>query len=116
MTTTQSPATHLVDDVRSGLWAAVPRGAQLDARSFAARHRVTTGVLLAHVPALVLIGLVRGVGGWLLWGQLAVIVVLTVLGLVLRGQGARAVAVSLGLVIGADVLLHVGGGLTDLHI
>jgi len=116
VTTTQSPATHLVDDVRSGFWAAVPRGAQLDARSFAARHRVTTGVLLAHVPALVLIGLVRGVGGWLLWGQLAVIVVLTVLGLVLRGQGARAAAVSLGLVVGADVLLHVGGGLTDLHI
>ncbi len=116
MTTTQPPATHPDDDVRSGFWAAVPRGAQLDARSFAARHRVTTGVLAAHVPALVLIGLVRGVGGWLLWGQLAVIVVLTVLGLVLRSQGARAAAASLGLMIGADVLLHVGGGLTDLHI
>jgi signal transduction histidine kinase len=116
VTTTQLRPTNPHDDVRSGVWAAVPRGAQLDARSFATRHRVTTGVLAAHVPALVLIGLVRGVGGWLLWGQLAVIVVLTVLGLVLRDQGARAAAVSLGLMVGADVLLHVGGGLTDLHI
>ena len=60
MTTTEPPTTHPDDDVRSGVWAAVPRGAQLDARSFAARHRVTTGVLAAHVPALVLIGLARG--------------------------------------------------------
>ena len=114
MTTQLRPAHP--DDVRGGWWAAVPQGAELDAGSFAARHRVTTAVLVAHVPVLVLIGLVRGVGGWLLWGQLAVIVLLSVLGLALRGQGARAVAVSLGLVIGADVLLHVGGGLTDLHI
>ncbi|WP_100501358.1 hypothetical protein [Geodermatophilus chilensis] len=104
------------DDGRGGFWAAVPRGAQLDARSFAAHHRVTTAVLVAHVPALTLIGLVRGVGGWLLWGQLAVIAVLVVLGVVLRGQVARASAVGLGLMIGADVLVHVGGGLTDLHI
>ena len=54
--------------------------------------------------------------GWLLWGQLAAIVVLLVLGQVLRSQVARASAVSLGLMIGADVLVHVGGGLTDLHI
>ena len=116
--TTTSPvrAAHTDDDVRTGFWAAIPRGAQLDARSFAARHRVTTGMLVAHVPALALIGLARGVGGWLLWGQLAVVAVLVVLGLALPGQVARASAVCLGLMIGADVLLHVGGGLTDLHI
>ena len=44
------------------------------------------------------------------------IVVLLVLGQVLRSQVARASAVSLGLMVGADVLVHVGGGLTDLHI
>jgi methyl-accepting chemotaxis protein-like sensor len=116
VTSTPVRAAHSDDDVRSGLWAAVPRGARLDARSFGARHRVTTGVLIAHVPALAVIGLVRGVGGWLLWGQLAVIAVLVVLGLASRGQVARAAAVGLGLMVGADVLLHVGGGLTDLHI
>ena len=116
MTTTQLRAAHPDDVVRTGFSAAIPRGGRLDARSFSARHRVTTGMLVAHVPALALIGLVGGVGGWLLWGQLAVIAVLVVLGLALRGQVARASAVCLGLMIGADVLLHVGGGLTDLHI
>lgn len=115
MITTPVHAPHS-DDVRNGLWAAIPRGARLDARSFSARHRVTTGILVAHVPVLCLIGLARGVGGWLLWGQLAVIAVLVVLGLTFRSQVARASAVCLGLMVGADVLVHVGGGLTDLHI
>jgi methyl-accepting chemotaxis protein len=103
-------------DVRGGFWASIPRGARLDSKSFQARHRVTVGVLVAHLPVLAAIGLVRGVGGWLLWGQLAAIAVMVVLGLGLRGQAARASAVCLGLMVGADVLVHVGGGLTDLHI
>ncbi|WP_448612097.1 methyl-accepting chemotaxis protein [Geodermatophilus sp. URMC 60] len=77
---------------------------------------MTTGMLVAHVPVLALIGVVRGVGGWLLWGQLAVIAVTVALAFALRGQVARASAVGLGLMVGADVLVHVGGGLTDLHI
>ena len=105
MTTTLVHAAHPDDEVRSGFRAAIPRGAQLDARSFRARHRVTTGMLIAHVPVLAVVGLVRGVGGWLLWGQLAVIAVLVVLGLTLRNQVARAAAVGLGLMVGADVLL-----------
>jgi len=40
----------------------------------------------------------------------------TSLGRLLRSQAARASAVSLGLMVGADVLVHAGGGLTDLHI
>ena len=58
----------------------------------------------------------RGVSGWLLWGQLAAIVVLLVLGQVLRTQVIRASAISLGLMVGADVLVHVTGGLTDMHV
>jgi uncharacterized protein YoxC len=100
----------------TGFWAGVPRGVRLDERSFVSRHRIISAVLALHPPALAAIGLVRGVSGWLLWGQLAAIVVLLVLGQVLRGQVVRASAVSLGLMVGADVLVHVGGGLTDLHI
>ncbi|WNV76850.1 methyl-accepting chemotaxis protein [Geodermatophilus sp. DSM 44513] len=115
MTETRTqPATD--EESRGGLWAAIPRGAQLDARSFRSRHRVTTGLLVAHLPVLALIGLSRGVGGWLLWGQLAAMAVLVLLGVALSGQVARASAVGLGLMVGADVLVHVGGGLTDLHI
>ena len=100
----------------SGFLASIPRGARLDENSFRPRHRIISAVLALHPPVLAAIGTARGVGGWLLWGQLAVIVVLLVLGQVLRTQVARASAVSLGLMVGADVLVHVSGGLTDMHI
>jgi hypothetical protein len=108
--TTTSPGSP------SGFWAGVPRGVRLDERAFLTRHRIISAVLALHPPVLAAIGLVRGVSGFLLWGQLAVIVVLLVAGQVLRSQVTRASAVSLGLMVGADVLVHVGGGLTDLHI
>jgi len=100
----------------AGFWAGIPRGVRLDERAFVTRHRIISGVLAVHPPALAAIGLVRGVGGVLLWGQLAAIVALLIVGQVLRSQVARASAVSLGLMIGADVLVHVTGGLTDMHI
>ena len=100
----------------SGFWAGVPRGVRLDERAFLTRHRIISAVLALHPPVLAAIGLGRGVSGFLLWGQLAVIVVLLVGGQVLPSQVTRASAVSLGLMVGADVLVHVGGGLTDLHI
>jgi methyl-accepting chemotaxis protein len=100
----------------TGFWAAVPRGVRLDERAFRSRHRIISAVLLLHPPALAVIGLMRGVGGWLLWGQIAVIAGALAVGQLGRSQVLRASAVSLGLMIGADVLVHVGGGLTDLHI
>jgi methyl-accepting chemotaxis protein len=106
-TTTSRPSAFL---------AGIPRGARLDERSFLSRHRIISAVLALHAPVLAAIGLARGVSGWLLWGQLAAIVVLLVLGQGLRAQVARAGGVSLGLMIGADVLVHVTGGLTDMHI
>ncbi|SOE02432.1 methyl-accepting chemotaxis protein [Blastococcus haudaquaticus] len=100
----------------SGFLGSIPRGARLDERSFLGRHRIISAVLVVHLPALAAIGMARDVSGWLLWGQLAAIAVLLVLGQTVRAQVARASAVSLGLMIGADVLVHVSGGLTDMHI
>src|SRR4051812_12522825 len=100
----------------SGFRARVPRGARLDEASFRPRHRIISAVLAVHPPVLATIGLVRGVGGLLLWGQLAAIVALLVVGQVMSSQVVRAGAISLGLMIGADVLVHVSGGLTDMHI
>jgi methyl-accepting chemotaxis protein len=100
----------------TGFWAGIPRGARLAEASFLSRHRIISAVLAVHLPVLAALGVVRGVGGLLLWGQLAAIVVLVVLGQVLGSQVARASAVSLGLMVGADVLVHVSGGLTDMHI
>jgi hypothetical protein len=112
-----SPAEFAPSEPAStGFWAGVPRGARLDEDAFRGRHLILSAILGLHLPALAAIGLVRGVGGWLLWGQLAAIVVVLLLGQTLRSQVARASAVSLGLMVSADVLVHVGGGLTDLHI
>ncbi|GAB3354055.1 methyl-accepting chemotaxis protein [Modestobacter lapidis] len=94
----------------------IPRTVPLEEPAFRARHRVISVVLAAHLPVLAAIGVIRDVGGLLLWGQLAVMVVLLLAGQLFSGQAARGSAVSLGLMIGADVLVHVGGGLTDLHI
>ena len=94
----------------------LPRGARLDEAAFAPRHRVLWRLLLAHLPALAVMAVVRDVGGPLVWGQLAGVALLLLSGRVLRSQAGRASAVALGLMVCADVLLHIGGGLTDLHI
>lgn len=103
-------------DGTGGLWSVLPRGAVLDEAAFGTRHRLLWMFLLVHLPVLAGIGLVRGVGGVMLWGQLVVLALIAVLAQVFTSQVARASVVSLGLMICADVLVHVGGGLTDLHI
>ena len=75
-----SPLAEPTTSGRTGFWAGIPRGARLDERHFASRHRIIAAVLAVHLPVLAAIGLARGVSGWLLWGQLAAIVALLVLG------------------------------------
>ena len=113
---TSTTSTGPTQPRTTGFWSKVPQGVRLDEPSFRSRHRIISAVLAVHLPGLAALGLARGVSGWLLWGQLAAIVVLLIGGQVLRSQLARASAVSLGLMVAADVLVHVGGGLTDLHI
>ncbi len=99
-----------------GLPGWIPRGAVLDETAFRPRHRVIFAVLAVHPPVLVGIALTRHVHGWLFWAELAAIVLALVLGLALRSRVARASAVGAGLMVSAGALVHVGGGLTDLHI
>jgi hypothetical protein len=107
--TTQSPQP-------AGFWAAVPRGVKLDERSFRSRHRIIAGILFAHPPALFAIGVWQHQHGLVLWLELGAIVLMAVLGQVLRSQVARASAVGIGLMLSAGTLVHVSGGLTDMHI
>ena len=87
MTTTQSEPGAAPE---TGLWSRLPKGVRLDEPSFRSRHRIISAVLAVHVPALAAIGLARGVSGWLLWGQLAAIVVALVARL--RSCAARSPA------------------------
>ena len=88
----------------------------LDEEAFAARHAVLLSVMVVQVPLLAVLGLVRESTGPQLWGPLAVVLVLALGARRLSSQGGRSSAVALGLMLCADVLVHVGGGLTDLHI
>jgi methyl-accepting chemotaxis protein len=108
--TTSQPATP------SGFLASIPRGVRLDEASFRSRHRIIAGILAVHPPALLAIGYWQHHHGSVLWLELGAIVVLTLLGYGLRSQVARASAVGVGLMLSAGTLVHVSGGLTDMHI
>lgn len=94
---------------------ALPGGNSLDDRSFQRRHQLLLGLLLAHVPALL-------VAGWLTDhspGHLAFDVVpllgLACAGLWLPHRGLRTVAATLGLVLSAAAFVHLTGGVTEAH-
>jgi methyl-accepting chemotaxis protein len=94
----------------------IPLGVRLDEPAFAVRHRWLLSVLFVQVPVLAALALVRGEHDLDLWIAIALIVASGAAGARLRSQGGRSSAVSLGLMLCADVLLHAGGGLQDLHI
>jgi methyl-accepting chemotaxis protein len=101
----------------TGFWANIPRGVHLDEASFRSRHRIIAGILAVHPPVLLAIGYWQHhTHGVSLWLELAGIVAMLVLAHVLRSQVARASAVGVGLMLSAGTLVHVSGGLTDMHI
>jgi len=107
----------------------LPRGGQLDERQFAQRHVLLWWLLVVHLPVLAVLGHLHlqaagssghgghdGGGGLALWSQLGAVVVLAVVARAPVRQAVRSGAVGLGLMASASVLVHAGGGLTDLHI
>jgi methyl-accepting chemotaxis protein len=93
---------------------------RLSDAAFAARHRVLRAILWVHVPLVGIVALATGEGtsgpyALQLWGVVAGILLCAVLGGLLQTRRAAAVTVSVGLLLGADGLVHAGGGLTDLH-
>ena len=75
------------------------------------------GVLAAHPPIIAAIAVWRGeFMNTTLWLYLTAMVAALLLGVTLRSQVGRAAAVGFGLMAGASGPLHVGGGMTDLHI
>ena len=105
----------------------VPRGARLSEDEFRTRHDALSIVLLLHLPLLGSLSLwwhpeggLSGPGGcgcgWVPIAGLAAIVALLVVGRVARSQGVRAAAVSTGLIGTSCLLVHISGGMTDLHL
>ena len=113
-------------DIPSGRsW--VPRGARLSEDQFRTRHDALSVVLLLHLPLLGVLALFwspegglsgpDGCGcGWVAVTGLATIVAMLVIGRLASSQTVRAAAVSTGLVLSSCVLVHISGGMTDLHL
>jgi Methyl-accepting chemotaxis protein (MCP) signalling domain len=95
----------------------LPRGGQLPAQRFEARHRVLLWILVGHVPALALIAIAGGQaahrGNLVL--LLGTVLALAAVGALARGRLLKASAVSLGLLSCAAILIHITGGQTSMH-
>jgi methyl-accepting chemotaxis protein len=92
-------------------------GLRLSDEAFARRHRVLRGILWLHVPFLAVLAYVGHGSGHprVLWAVIGGAAACGVLSEATGTRRARAMAVSLGLLLAADALVHGGGGLTDLH-
>jgi diguanylate cyclase len=97
------------------LWF-LPEGRRLSDQVWAQRHRGLTWLLWAHIPVLYVFAILRGfapLGGAL---QCLVIVVPAALALVPQfSRNLRSASTSIGLVIGASVLVHLADGSTEAH-
>jgi len=105
----------------------LPRGARLTDSEFQARHDALSLILLLHLPLLGSLALwwhpeggLSGPGGcscgWIPIVGLATLVGLLVIGRVATSQTVRAAAVGSGLILSSCVLVHISGGMTDLHL
>jgi diguanylate cyclase len=94
----------------------LPEGRRLSDEVWAQRHRGLTWFLWAHIPALYIFALLRGVQP--LSGALQVSVLAVPAGIAMipsLSRNIRSSSTSIGLVIGASVLVHLAGGSTVAH-
>src|SRR4051794_10486051 len=93
---------------------------RLSDAAFTARHRVMRVILWLHVPLVIGVAIATGEGtsgdhAPALWAVIVGIVLCGILAGIMKSRRGNAVTVALGMLLGADALVHGGGGLTDLH-
>lgn len=111
----------------------IPRGLPLEGDQFARRHRMLIAVLGAHVPLLVVLALWWPTTAWstqvahhsgdhdahlglFVWGGVALMVLTLAVAALARSASVRSAAVATGLVAASTTLVHVVGGMTDMHL
>lgn len=109
------PETTLLMSTAARIRALLPKGTALDELSFWSRHRIIVGILAAHVPALVAVGVVNGVPLGHVVVDLAPVALLAALALAPLGRLARMLAVTVGLSVVSAVLVHLTDGLIESH-
>jgi diguanylate cyclase (GGDEF)-like protein len=94
----------------------LPEGRLLSEEVWQQRHRGLTYLLWAHVPVLFVYAVFRGNRPASAAIQVAVLAVPGVIAWMPRfSRNVRAASTSLGLVIGASILVHVSGGSIEAH-
>lgn len=95
--------------------AALPRGNAVGDAVWVRRHRFLNCLLALHIPALLWLGSRLGhtVGGVAV--DVAPLALGVALGLAVKCRRVRSIAVSLGLVYAATVLVHLTGGRLEAH-
>ncbi|MEQ6900286.1 methyl-accepting chemotaxis protein [Nocardioides sp. YIM 152588] len=138
MTLTIDPPTADADRATAGYaapaasreaWSWVPRGVTLSEESFLARHRMISLVAWLHIPLVAFLAFVwnplslvtdehlhHAGGGWTIGAGLALMAALLRVGQRASSQSLRAAAVSSALVLSSVLLVHVSGGMTDMHL
>jgi diguanylate cyclase (GGDEF)-like protein len=97
------------------LWF-LPEGRQLSDEVWAQRHRGLTWLLWAQIPALYIFALLRGLAPLGSALQPLVLILPGAIALVPSlSRNIRSASTSIGLVVGASVLVHLAGGSTEAH-
>lgn len=95
--------------------AALPRGNRLPDATWQRRHRLLLGLLLAHLPLLVLVAAIAGHRLSFLSVELAAVAGAAVVGGRARGRTIGALAVTVGLSLCSTTLVHYSGGRVEAH-
>jgi diguanylate cyclase (GGDEF)-like protein len=94
----------------------LPHGQLLTPEVWARRHRGIVVLLWAHVAALVAFGVARGKGLVHSVSEAAVVAVFALLAAhPAMGQRARSAAAVLGLITSSAILVHLSGGVIEMH-
>jgi methyl-accepting chemotaxis protein len=99
----------------AGLRAVLPLGQAIDDEQFEFRHRLICWVLLAHVPALIIIGVLNGYALWHTVLESSPSLVLGLLGFTRWTRIVRSFAGALGLIWAAATLVHFTNGMIEAH-
>lgn len=106
---TETPTTE--DQVRLRL----PLGKAIDGEQFRQRHKVIVWVLLAHFPALFLIGVLGSYAAWHAALEAAPVLAFAGFAVVGKNRLLQTLPSCVGLVYAASALVHFTGGITEAH-
>lgn len=94
----------------------LPEGRRLPNEVWQQRHRGLTWLLWAQVPGLFIFGLLRGQGVAIVAVQVGIMAMLAGAAMVpALSRNVRSASTSMGLVVGASVMVHMAGGSIEAH-